>query len=461
MPSALVIAPELVRQEWDVRASWSDTRAAREAKRFRHNQPAVVAYVYAMLDDESLVALNCGLEVAHTIDRAYRRAVNGDPACVSEGDMEVAAEETVKCFSDLTDMEPALAFRRLFFQRDLAAPAVVTELLAVLMELGQEEPQVEAALGALFIATLGVAKAYERAHGMAAAEVPKLSIGDDIEARSGRPLPKVGGNDPCPCGSGRKFKKCCGLLPPPPPPKKSHAEELFSQYIAVTEQVWSYLDQIERDPAARWLRQRLEAFERRYHPGAPEGIPDSLHVSHGIFDLAIPRCGKSMGALFLERKGHRLDDTDRQRAQDLCDSYHAFYEVVELCPTDGKKRLRELVSGTEWVVNDIEDPDAEIGTPGEIFLCRLVGARGDAVIFASPLIYPPQAHSDLEDVVHACIDSDLASGLPLAEAMRAGMKRAGELLADYILATSPEWDNDEENGLEDGNERDDDRDDEE
>lgn len=25
-----------------------------------------------------------------------------------------------------------------------------------------------------------------------------------------RPDPKVGRNDPCPCGSGKKFKKCCG-----------------------------------------------------------------------------------------------------------------------------------------------------------------------------------------------------------------------------------------------------------
>ena len=25
-----------------------------------------------------------------------------------------------------------------------------------------------------------------------------------------RETPKVGRNDPCPCGSGRKFKKCCG-----------------------------------------------------------------------------------------------------------------------------------------------------------------------------------------------------------------------------------------------------------
>ncbi|MEC8075023.1 MAG: SEC-C metal-binding domain-containing protein [Pseudomonadota bacterium] len=25
-----------------------------------------------------------------------------------------------------------------------------------------------------------------------------------------RAVPKVGRNDPCPCGNGKKFKKCCG-----------------------------------------------------------------------------------------------------------------------------------------------------------------------------------------------------------------------------------------------------------
>jgi len=25
-----------------------------------------------------------------------------------------------------------------------------------------------------------------------------------------RVIPKVGRNDPCPCGNGKKFKKCCG-----------------------------------------------------------------------------------------------------------------------------------------------------------------------------------------------------------------------------------------------------------
>ena len=30
--------------------------------------------------------------------------------------------------------------------------------------------------------------------------------------RSATPLPRIGRNDPCPCGSGKKYKKCCGMI---------------------------------------------------------------------------------------------------------------------------------------------------------------------------------------------------------------------------------------------------------
>ena len=39
----------------------------------------------------------------------------------------------------------------------------------------------------------------------------KLVGGEHVKAQPYvREEPKVGRNDPCPCGSGRKFKKCCG-----------------------------------------------------------------------------------------------------------------------------------------------------------------------------------------------------------------------------------------------------------
>ena len=34
--------------------------------------------------------------------------------------------------------------------------------------------------------------------------------GVPLSARPVRRAPKVGRNDPCPCGSGKKYKKCCG-----------------------------------------------------------------------------------------------------------------------------------------------------------------------------------------------------------------------------------------------------------
>jgi uncharacterized protein YecA (UPF0149 family) len=35
--------------------------------------------------------------------------------------------------------------------------------------------------------------------------------GDDVIKTVRRDEPKVGRNDPCPCGSGKKYKKCHGL----------------------------------------------------------------------------------------------------------------------------------------------------------------------------------------------------------------------------------------------------------
>jgi preprotein translocase subunit SecA len=43
-------------------------------------------------------------------------------------------------------------------------------------------------------------------------QAPRESRGGEGVAHTvRRAAPKVGRNDPCPCGSGKKYKKCCGL----------------------------------------------------------------------------------------------------------------------------------------------------------------------------------------------------------------------------------------------------------
>jgi preprotein translocase subunit SecA len=45
---------------------------------------------------------------------------------------------------------------------------------------------------------------------MAQAPTPARTGGDDVVKTVRRDEPKVGRNDPCPCGSGKKYKKCHG-----------------------------------------------------------------------------------------------------------------------------------------------------------------------------------------------------------------------------------------------------------
>ena len=35
-----------------------------------------------------------------------------------------------------------------------------------------------------------------------------------MSGRAAAPAERTGRNDPCPCGSGRKFKQCCGAARP-------------------------------------------------------------------------------------------------------------------------------------------------------------------------------------------------------------------------------------------------------
>ena len=55
------------------------------------------------------------------------------------------------------------------------------------------------------------------AAGRPAAEIMPLVAQADERARKGRATAAPQRNDPCPCGSGRKFKKCCGAGAPSRP----------------------------------------------------------------------------------------------------------------------------------------------------------------------------------------------------------------------------------------------------
>jgi tetratricopeptide (TPR) repeat protein len=80
-------------------------------------------------------------------------------------------------------------------------------------------------------------------------------------------MEKAGRNDPCPCGSGKKYKKCC--LP------KHEAEE---RHRAVEQQA-------ERDERAAAHRASLREAQARMLAGVEDNIDELTAASNGVVDL--------------------------------------------------------------------------------------------------------------------------------------------------------------------------------
>jgi len=92
---------------------------------------------------------------------------------------------------------------------DAGDPQEVDELLFPFVVLAGELP--EEAVGRLKPGELeGLAKACQEDLGSMLLDVHRYWLARRTPATARREAPKTGRNDPCPCGSGKKFKQCCG-----------------------------------------------------------------------------------------------------------------------------------------------------------------------------------------------------------------------------------------------------------
>src|SRR5882724_2590514 len=348
--------PTLV-EAWNAMAPWSKERAHREVEAFIRRQPAVTALAMAYLEDEGVDAQGLAMQLALALDAVYAGLLGRPPRRVGQRDVERTLDEAERAFLELGEMEPELALRRMLHRRETAAPEVLADVFDAIMTHAQDEPAVRKSIGPLFVAVKAVMLAYERANGLRARA---SSLAAAREARGGAMLVKIGRNDPCVCGSGAKFKRCCGMRPaaePPAPLGDTAAERHFLEYLNVAKRVLQFQQRLDGKDAS-WLRRQNRDFERRFRPGEDGGTPDSLHMGWLLFDLRLPQAGRTLGELFLAREGGRLAEGDRGRLYHLCASYTTFHQVTALLPEQGRERLRELVTGIESTARDVEDSEA-------------------------------------------------------------------------------------------------------
>lgn len=246
---------------------------------------------------------------------------------------------------------------------------------------------------------------------------------------------KIGRNDPCPCGSGKKYKKCCGAHPQRTDdtelPEHLRTGTFLDEYQRFLRPIADYHRMLVKyDDDRRELLGAEKDFLRDFMPGTPQGVPDSLFLPWLYFDFRYGKTGKTVCERFLESSqmsdfrepGHIL-------VRHMSDSYSTFYQV-----TDASRdhiTFTELGTGNRWTVNRVSELEGAEAIKGDIWYVRFVGPSEDAYIFSAPYIYFAEAKADLERAVKAQSEVMATSpGRPVA---------VERIFAEACKATVPFW----------------------
>jgi SEC-C motif-containing protein len=198
-------------------------------------------------------------------------------------------------------------------------------------------------------------------------------------------MAKIGPNELCPCGSGRKFKKCCG---DPRAVDRYTRDERKAAFTRLTE----YIEVFGRDDAER----ASEVFWGEFSSRADELPPERDELFDDIEQLWLMFDHAGAGGVMVDRflAGAELGDGERAFLQALRRSSMRVYEVVAAQPGQSL-RLRDAIEGGEVTVN--ERQASRTMARGDYLAARVVprGPSGGPEIEAGLLHVAPMVSEPL------------------------------------------------------------------
>ena len=236
-----------------------------------------------------------------------------------------------------------------------------------------------------------------RASRAAAAKLDKIGFtnGSPNVLSSWLSIMKIGRNEPCPCGSGKKYKVCCGA---------AATEPEAPQMLA-----WRRLNRVVRDYAPQLLRFIAESYGPDAIPEAWEEFtlwndepfdPESPQVTlfyPWLFHAWRPlmgetnvqtRCVHSIppSQAFLIARGKSIDPLLYRYLSACLDSPFGFFEVVSVDTGQGM-RMREIITETSYSV--LERSASMTLQPGDTLYGMLVECDGVVLLEAcAPIAIP-------------------------------------------------------------------------
>lgn len=240
---------------------------------------------------------------------------------------------------------------------------------------------------------------------------------------------KTGRNDPCPCGSGRKFKQCCltatSVATDPADLAWQRVRRALDGHAKTmtqfTTEIWG-ADAIDR-AWAEFMPQQSAPFD-------PEG-PHTPMFMPWMFHCWRPQGAEPPTRAYLDRRARTIDPLRREYLESCLSSRFSFFEV-EGCQPGRGFGLHDLFSGERHEV--VERSGSQALQDGDLIYGLLAHAAGVTLVEAMNTFVIPPIHKI--DVIRLRQHLRSAAGSPAGDVRVAHAETLRKLylqLADRIL----------------------------
>lgn len=215
---------------------------------------------------------------------------------------------------------------------------------------------------------------------------------------------KTGRNDPCPCGSGHKYKKCCWGKETQPS-QALYYQRLSEAHDRLIHRLLPYAVRIfgkecvhvAMDEFLLWPEQDDEIGDDTLDRLGPLFWPWFLfnweYDSGDTEERLTGPEGRTVAELYAEEEGNRLDPLERNLIESINRKPYSFWEVLHVDKGHGMA-LQDVLQGRRIEVH--ERSASEVLQPGDLAFGRAVSVDGVGMIMGlGTIVIPPKFKTDL------------------------------------------------------------------
>ncbi|MFY0545740.1 SEC-C metal-binding domain-containing protein [Brevibacillus sp. H7] len=189
----------------------------------------------------------------------------------------------------------------------------------------------------------------------------------------------VGRNELCPCGSGKKYKKCCGVVTPITELRSRHEQKLRKEYAAWIERLNNFVGTHVSNEAVNEARDR---FAREIGLSEESVLrPEWTTHFFNWYVIDVRTNGDSLLDSFLKQQGRKMEADLRRAFSQL---YVGMYEIVQV--EKEVYTVRQLPTGEPRYILRTAGVEAQAG---QIIVGRLLNLGLRDMLFSGSIFLQP------------------------------------------------------------------------